>query len=292
MKVSGFTFVRNANQLGFPFLQSIQSILPLVDEFVINVGESQDQTLSHIESLREPKIKILQSQWNTRMTQKGFVYGQQKMMAQYHCTGDWAFYLEADEIVHEQDHTKILQAMQTYLHDDRVEALVFDYLHFYGNISTIVWSPAWYRRAPRIIKTSVRSYAPDGLFWVVLDKKNKVGRYPRAALVPATIYHYGWVRPETCMQEKMSQVQSFWSAQNKQIPNINYRAIDPQTLRLFTGCHPAVLGDFFPTTPTLFSANAAHVLTKRERKNRAGLWVEKILKIDLSKKHYRLVSTL
>ena len=40
--ISGFTFIRNGVELGFPFEASMRSLLPLVDEFVIAVGRSQD----------------------------------------------------------------------------------------------------------------------------------------------------------------------------------------------------------------------------------------------------------
>lgn len=290
MKVSAFTFLRNTQQLGFPFVESIRSALPIVDEFIVNVGVSQDDTLAMVQGIQDRKIKIIQSEWNDHIRQKGFVYAQQKMIAQYSCTGDWALYLEADELLHEADYVHIQNALGRYLNDARVEALVFDYLHFYGNTNTIVWSPAWYRRAVRLIKTSVRNYAPDGLFWVVLDKKNKKGRYPHAALADATIHHYGWVRSENQMQQKMGQVQRFWSAQEDSVPKINYRAIDPTTLHPFRGTHPAILGDFFPKETDLFSADPQHDLTKRERKNRWGIKLEKWLGLELSKKHYKLVN--
>jgi len=45
MKVSAFTFIKNGQILDYPFIESIQSILTIVDEFVINVGESEDDTL-------------------------------------------------------------------------------------------------------------------------------------------------------------------------------------------------------------------------------------------------------
>jgi len=289
MKVSAFTFLRNVQQLGFPFIESIQSALPIVDEFIVNVGTSQDDTLQMIQALKDPKIKIIQSKWNDNIRQKGFVYAQQKMIAQYSCTGDWALYLEADEILHERDYANIRNAMQQHLNDDRVEALVFDYIHFYGNTNTYVWSPAWYRRAARIIKTSIRNFAPDGLFWVVLDKKNKKGRYPKAALTHATIYHYGWVRSEAQMQEKMGQVQLYWSQQQPAIPKINYSAIDATTLHVFQGKHPQILGNFFPEEEGPFHADERHQLTKRERKNRLGLRLEKWLGCELSKKHFSLI---
>jgi hypothetical protein len=52
MKVSAFTFIKNGQILGYPFIQSIQSILPIVDEFVINVGQSKiDAQLNRISSI-------------------------------------------------------------------------------------------------------------------------------------------------------------------------------------------------------------------------------------------------
>ncbi|MGH7953853.1 MAG: glycosyltransferase, partial [Limisphaerales bacterium] len=38
MKVSGFTFLRNGQKFGYPFVESIRSILPIVDEFVVALG--------------------------------------------------------------------------------------------------------------------------------------------------------------------------------------------------------------------------------------------------------------
>ena len=111
MKVSAFTFIKNGLILGYPFLESIKSILPIVDEFVINVGESEDDTLQIINSIKNNKIRIIRSQWNDCMQDRGYVYGQQKMIAQFNCTGDWAFYIEGDEVYHENDLDKIKLAM-------------------------------------------------------------------------------------------------------------------------------------------------------------------------------------
>ena len=59
MKVSGFTFIKNGQVLGYPFMESIQSILPIVDEFVINIGESEDDTLDMILSIKDKKFVSL-----------------------------------------------------------------------------------------------------------------------------------------------------------------------------------------------------------------------------------------
>ena len=196
MKISAFTFIKNGEILGYPFIQSITSVLSIVDEFVVNVGESEDNTLKLVQSINNPKIRIIKSKWNNQMTDKGYVYGQQKMIAHFNCCYDWAFYVEADEIYHEDDLINIKSAMQENLMDTNVEALAFNFLHFYGNANSYLDSPGWYRSEVRIIKNSIRTYSPDGLFWVVLDG-NKKGRYPKAKIIDAFCYHYGWVRIST-----------------------------------------------------------------------------------------------
>ena len=145
MKVSAFTFIKNGQILGYPFVQSIQSVLPIVDEFVINVGESEDDTLVLIKSIKSEKIRIIQSKWNDSMQDRGYVYGQQKMIAQFNCTGDWAFYVEGDEVYHEKDLEKIQSSMQAHVDDQNVEALVVDFYHIYGNANSYLSSPGWYR---------------------------------------------------------------------------------------------------------------------------------------------------
>jgi len=286
MKVSAFTFLKNGQMLGYPFMQSIQSILPIVDEFVIALGPCEDNTEAMLQSLNESKIKIINTQWNDTMKDSGYVYGQQKMIAQFNCTGDWIFYLEADEIVHEDDLSQITDTMKRYLHDDEVEALVFDYIHFYGNKNSYLWSPGWYRRAPRILKNSIRSYAPDGLFWLVLEK-NKIGRYPKAALVGATMYHYGWVRSEEEMNLKSTQVQKYW---NKSHQKIDYTQINQDIIKPFKGTHPAVMRVYLGEGgDKMYQADPNHRLTRKEKKHMWMLKIEKIFGLELSKKHYKLV---
>ena len=102
MKLSGFTFLRNAVMNGYPFEESIHSLLPLVDEYVIAVGKSDDTTLERLVAIDSPKIKIIETQWNESMRDRGFVYGQQKMIAHYNCSGI-GIYLEGDEVVHEDE---------------------------------------------------------------------------------------------------------------------------------------------------------------------------------------------
>ncbi len=290
MKVSGFTFLRNGQRLGYPFTESIRSILPLVDEFVIALGPCDDDTEKMLRGIVDPKIRILPTQWNERIqpgySVNGFVYGQQKSIALFNCTGDWAFYLEADEVVHESDLPKIRVAMEKHLGDPRVEALVFDYLHFYGNANTVVWSPGWYRSEVRIIRNTIPAWSSEALFFNVVAGHKK-SRYPRAAHTGATIYQYGWVRSEAQMNLKAAAVHKYWEA--KTAEKVDYSKIDPAALKLFTGAHPKIVQDWLPKADGLFRADPNHQLTSREKKHRFLLKLERWLGIRFDKKHYRMV---
>lgn len=289
MRVSGFTFVRNGERYGYPFVESIRSILPIVDEFIVALGPSEDRTEEMLRGIGDPKIRILPTQWNDALRPnarvKGFVYGQQKSTALFSCTGDWAFYLEGDEIVHEQDLFRIRAAMERYLDDPRVESLIFDYLHFYGNGDTVAWSPGWYRTAPRIIRNTIPVWAPKGLFFLVL-RNHKCGRYPRAAHTGAVIYHYGWVRPEESVRRKNESIARHWRGN---VVPVDYADVDERILQPFRGTHPAVIRDWLPPSTGLFRARPGRRPTLRERKHRLMLLWEKLFGGDLSKKHYRLV---
>jgi hypothetical protein len=290
MKVSGFTFLRNGQKLGYPFVESIRSILPMVDEFVIALGPCDDDTEKMLCGIGDPKIRIIPTQWNERIqpgySVNGFVYGQQKSIALFNCTGDWAFYLEADEVVHENDLTKIRAAMEKYLDDPRVEALVFDYLHFYGNANTVVWSPGWYRSEVRIIRNTIPAWSSEALFFNVVAGHKK-SRYPRAAHTGATIYHYGWVRSEAQMNLKAAEVHKYWD--ERPAAAVDYSKIDPAALKPFISEHPEIVRDWLPKADGLFQADPNHQLTSREKKHRLMMKLEKMFGMQFSKKHYRLV---
>ena len=285
MKVSAFTFIKNGQILGYPFVESIQSILTIVDEFVINVGESEDDTLLVIQSIHSSKIRIIKSKWNDTMQERGFVYGQQKMIAQYNCTGDWAFYIEGDEVYHENDLEQIRESMIIQLDEPNVEALAFDFYHFYGNANSYLDSPGWYRSEVRIIKNSVRSYAPDGLFWLVLNS-NKQGRYPRAKHTGVCCYHYGWLRSQEQMNLKSEKVQKYWA---KDPVKVDYSQMDQSIIKEFQGSHPEIIKEWLPKESGLYQVDTNYKPTKKQKKHRMMIKFEKLFGVDLSKKHYKLV---
>ena len=288
ISISGFTFIRNGVTLGFPFEASIRSLLPLVDEFVVAVGQGSDETLARIQAIGDPKIRIVETVWNERMADRGFVYAQQKMIAQYSCTGDWAFYLEGDEVVHEAELPAIRASVERHHANDAVEALVFDYHHFYGTAQWLAVSPGWYRRECRLIRNTIRSYAPDGQYWLV-TREHKRGRNPRAALANAHIYHYGWVRRNEVMQKKLDQVSKYWSADHAQV--VKYNQFDRRALSPFTGTHPRAVQQWLAQeAEQVLALDPNYRPTPKENKYHLMQRIESLTGLDFSRKHFKLVA--
>ncbi|MBK8230327.1 MAG: glycosyltransferase family 2 protein [Candidatus Eisenbacteria bacterium] len=152
MRVSGFSFVRDAVRLHYPIAEAIRSILPLCDEFVITVGESTDGTLERIQEINDPKIRILQTDWDPSHFVHGHINAVQTNLALDQCTGDWCFYVQADEVVHEEDHPRIRAAMERWLDNPEVEGLLFDYLHFWGDFDRVHWTRNWYKHEVRVVR--------------------------------------------------------------------------------------------------------------------------------------------
>ena len=242
MKVSGFTFVRNANRYDYPVTESIRSILLLCDEFIVAVGNSDDLTRELIEGIGDPKIKIIDTVWDDNLREGGRVLAVEtdKAFAAVSADSTWAFYLQADEVVHEQDLDTIRRAMEHHERDERVDGLLFRYLHFYGSYDYFGNSRDWYRNEIRVVRNlrSVHS-------WLDAQGFRKSGQKMNVAPVNATIYHYGWVKPPDRQQAKQQNFHRYWHNDAWMVKKISethefdYSGID--SLARFTGTHPAVM---------------------------------------------------
>ncbi len=241
MRVSGFTFVRNAIDLYYPVVESIRSILPICDEFIVAAGDSTDGTTELIRSIGDPKIQIIETRWDPNEFVRGRTNAQQTNVALDACTGDWAFYLQADEVVHEDDLPQIVKAMETYLPDPRVEGLLFDYLHFFGDYDHYMVAHGWYRKEIRIVRTriGVRS-------WKSAQGFRRDGKKLHVKPSGGRIFHYGWVRPPQRMTKKTHSFLTLHlgpEEANKRFPDLE-RPFDYGRLygrARFTGTHPAVM---------------------------------------------------
>ncbi len=258
MKVSGFSICRNAVKFDYPIVEVITSALPLVDEFVVNVGQSDDGTVELIRSIGSDKVRVVESYWDDGMKQDGLLFSVQTNIALSHCTGDWALYLQADEVLHEADHPAIRQAMERELGNPAVLGFTFRYLHFYGDY----WScnPWFYHRAVRLIRNDgqVESCGDAVGFWRKADHGYLQSAH-RDRVKPSggTIYHYGWVKDPRVLLEKFRyQVARHHGdapgrEQAQMLAKDLYEFEEYDIMKNFGGSHPAVMARRVTGSPKL-----------------------------------------
>ena len=288
MKVSGFTFIRNAILLDYPIVASIQSILPLCNEVIVAVGNSDDDTLGLIQNI-DPKVKIIQTTWDDSLRENGRVLAVEtdKALAAIDPAADWAIYIQGDEVMHQDDHLHILKAMTRFQHDQEVDGLLFDYLHFYGSYDYIGVSNNWYKKEIRIIKPGrgIFSFRDAQGFRKSPDQKLKV------AAANARVFHYGWVKDPRAMQRKQERFHKLWHDDAWLEKNIKVaEAFDYENhiheLARFEGTHPQWITERLSERNWNFDVDIS--LRKRTLKNR----LKNILKwmgIDTNYANYTLI---
>jgi glycosyltransferase involved in cell wall biosynthesis len=244
MKVSGFTFVRNAIKYDYPIVEAVSSILPLCDEVVVAVGRSDDDTLGLVRSIPTDKLKIVETVWDDSLREGGRVLAVEtdKAFAAVAEDADWAFYIQGDEVLHERYLAPVREAMERWRGDRRVEGLLLDYVHFYGSYDYVGESCRWYRREVRAVRRdpAIFSYRDAQGFRKRPNEKLQVKR------VPAAMYHYGYVRDPRAMQAKQRTFNKYWHDDQwmaeqafLRADEFDYSQID--ALRRFEGTHPAVM---------------------------------------------------
>jgi hypothetical protein len=256
MKISGFSMVRNGIKLYYPVVESIKSILPICDEFVIAIGkgDNDDLTRKLVEEIDDPKVRIIDTVWEEQYFKKGVINGMQTNIAKEACTGDWLFYVQADEVVHEKYLPVIKKRCEELLDVDEVDGLLFRYKHFWGDYNHYHIGHGWYPHEIRIIKNKADIYS-----WQSAQSFRRYDYYdnPRqpdgthkinVAHVDAEIYHYGWVRPPYLMQNKRKALDSVhWGKSrakeyyDKAPKEFDYGPLD--RLGTFNDSHPAVMAE-------------------------------------------------
>lgn len=274
MFVSGFTIVRNAVKYDYPVVESICSVLPLVDELIVLVGNSDDNTLGLIERIDSAKIKIHHSKWDDNLRKGGAVLAAEtnKAFKLINRNADWAFYLQADEVLHEQDYTEIRYAMQQNLKLNKVDGLLFKYIHFFGSYNYVADSRSFYRSEIRIIRNN-----PEICSYKDAQGFRKNGQKLTVKLINACVFHYGWVRHPQVMSSKIKDFHKLWhsddwiNAQHQLNNNFNYNNID--AVALFKGMHPAVMNERISNKNWDFKPNLN--TKKLSFKNKFLYWIEK-----------------
>lgn len=251
MKISAYTYVRNGLKIGYPFLESIKSILPMVDEYIVVLGDSDDGSREAIESIGSSKIRIIDTKWDMDLRQGGKIFAQQANIGLDHVSGDWIIHLQADEVIHENDIQKLKNLILRYNDNPKVEGLLFPFLNFRGDYQHIHTGRKAHRFEIRAFKKNnlIRSYKDSQGFRKFSSIKaytnGEKGKKLRVAKADVPVFHYNYVRPPKLMKEKSKLFLSFYKDDEsldkifKNVEELDYNEVDK--LDLFTGTHPKVM---------------------------------------------------
>jgi hypothetical protein len=167
-----------------------------VEELVLAVGRSDDGTLELVRGIGDPKLVIVETEWDETLRVGGRVLAQQTNLALARCRHPWAFYLQADEVVHEDDHAAIRSALRRADRVEAVDALSFRFVHFEGTYAYV--NPLRYRRQCRVVRNDGRlASVGDAAGFGRVD-----GHRLRARSSGARIFHYGWARAPSALLGK------------------------------------------------------------------------------------------
>ncbi len=242
MFVSGFTIVRNAIKFDYPIVPAIESVLPLVDEMVVAVGNSEDQTRALIENINSPKIRIIDTIWDDSLRTGGRVLAVEtdKAFKAISPKSTWGIYIQADEVLHENGYAQLKKAMDFYADKKEINGLLLPYTHFYGSYDFVGRSRRWYRNEIRVVRNIPEIHSwKDAQGFRINEKKIAVAK------VDAPVHHYGWVKHPKDQQEKQKHFHKMWHDDNwiqenvKQTDAFDYGQVEK--LERFSGQHPLVI---------------------------------------------------
>jgi len=241
VRISGFTFVRNGVKLDYPFIESIRSLLPLVDELVVNVPKSEDETLARVRAIGDSKLKIFESDWDESMREGGRILSLQTNRALEQCQGELAIYLQADEVLHEADYPAIRAALRLYADRTEIDGLSLRFIHFEGGYRAV--NPFRYRRQVRIVRNN-GSIVSEG---DACGFRRADGKPMRVKKIKPRVFHYGWARPLEAMQAKNRELERLYHddgyIEKKYDQDRRHAFRDLAACLPFRGSHPAVMAE-------------------------------------------------
>lgn len=241
--ISGMTIIRNGLRFDYPFVEAIRAILPICDEFVIVVGDSDDGTREAVEAIGDPKIRIVDTTWSPHVTPRKCLLAEQTSLGLHHCRGRWCVYVQGNEIIHQDSLPILRELMERHAEDPQIEAILLERLTFWADFDHVFAAyPKCFKYTVRIIKPHIGAYSiRDAMSFAVFDGYSRQGRYPRAIDSGQYLYRYANVHTPTAMEAKGARVHKGGS---KPIATDHFYTKFPrQYLRRYTGDHPTVMAE-------------------------------------------------
>ena len=203
----------------------------------MNVGASEDETRDVVVGIGDSRIRVLDTVWDFSRGGGTLAFETNRALAA--CRGAWGVYIQADEVLHETGVVAVREALREWEGDRRVEGLLVDYLHFYGDFDTLATDRHWYRREVRVVRLGQEIHSfQDAQGFRVGPGERRV----RARVTGAPMFHYGWARPPQSMRQKFVASKEVFHERADQLEaHAELEALYwTPLLRPFGGSHPRV----------------------------------------------------
>ncbi len=196
--------VKNAIINGYPFIESLDSCLPIADEIVISEGFSDDKTYEYLKDFQNKNksiVKIVRQDWSKINSPNGEVISKVSSLAMNFCNREWIYYLQADELIHEKNTSDIINLASGKL--GKYNSAEFNFNHFIGSWEPLKEGHAAYHKAIRMIRNNVGikimgdGWSFNGNIHPVYNSFEK------------PIYHFGWVFPKNIEYKNLEQLKIY-----------------------------------------------------------------------------------
>jgi hypothetical protein len=238
-RVSGFSLVRAARECGYPVIESVRSALPLVEEMIVVVHRGDDDTREMLTALHDRRLVLAEADWDAGPRRRGLVLSHLTNLALARCRHPWALYLQADEVVHEDDYDTIRAALSRWDGRPRVDALTFRYLHFEGSYGRV--NPLRYRRQSRLVRNDGRLQSVRDAAGFARTDGRRLVAHPSGA----RIFHYGWANAPEALKAKTLALARLYHAEDEVARRFGaVRGEDlarPDLAFRWRGSHPGVM---------------------------------------------------
>lgn len=217
MSLAVVTTIANANRLEYPIQAVLESVAPITDEFVVNIGLPDiDGTYDLVASTlaKYPHIhkKILREEWNWNNREGGSELAIQTNKALAECGADWILYLQADEGIHENYHASIRTLIGNVY--PSVTAFSLQRLYFWGNPNVI--RADWTHWLTRLFRRGTRMAAGDAM--------DAIGDKPVISTnIP--LYHYSRFGSPTKIAQRIATLDSLFHPKETIQPPDEYEFI-------------------------------------------------------------------
>lgn len=186
--------------------ESILSVAPICDEICVSAGWSNDGTVELLEEINKKtnsKMTINVSKWTYDRT----ILARKKNEAIAGLKTDWILFLDADEIMHENE----LQAIKDLTNTMSNSCYNFQMNHYYGLPH---WKmnkdSGWYQEFNRLHQRKMNLYFSDDGHCVDALMHNNMSVPTSGIRTNITVHHYGHMRDAKAMALKTSRIEGYY----------------------------------------------------------------------------------